>query len=124
MYPNVDPKIEIKHPEGADGDEPFLPYLRDENLGRPWAIPGAEGLMHRVGGLEKEHETFKFYHGFGLGVLRKPGGDNIDSQSQLLDLLFSSDEAQQNVMRDFYVHAGEYLEAKRKVKRLTKQVEK
>jgi 2-oxoglutarate ferredoxin oxidoreductase subunit alpha len=51
------PEIQIQHPQGADPDEPFLPYLRDENLARPWAIPGTEGLMHRVGGLEKEHET-------------------------------------------------------------------
>ncbi|MGB7344580.1 MAG: 2-oxoacid:acceptor oxidoreductase subunit alpha [Pirellulaceae bacterium] len=47
-------KITIKHPEGSDGDEPFMPYARDEKLARPWAIPGTEGLMHRVGGLEKE----------------------------------------------------------------------
>lgn len=51
------PKIKIQHPESAEGDEPFLPYLRDENNSRPWAIPGTEGLMHRVGGLEKENET-------------------------------------------------------------------
>ncbi|MFU7559928.1 2-oxoacid:acceptor oxidoreductase subunit alpha [Stieleria sp. JC731] len=51
------PEIVVSHPEGADSDEPFLPYLRDENLSRPWAIPGTEGLMHRVGGLEKQHET-------------------------------------------------------------------
>ncbi|KAA5541390.1 2-oxoacid:acceptor oxidoreductase subunit alpha [Roseiconus nitratireducens] len=51
------PQIQITHPEGADPAEPFLPYLRDKNLSRPWAIPGTEGLMHRVGGLEKEHET-------------------------------------------------------------------
>lgn len=51
------PKIEITHPEAADGDEPFLPYARDENLARSWAIPGTEGLMHRVGGLEKEDGT-------------------------------------------------------------------
>lgn len=50
-------KIEVAHPEGADPDEPFLPYARDENLGRPWAIPGTPGLMHRVGGLEKEDGT-------------------------------------------------------------------
>jgi 2-oxoglutarate ferredoxin oxidoreductase subunit alpha len=31
----------------------FWPYLRDETLARPWAIPGTPGLMHRVGGLEK-----------------------------------------------------------------------
>ncbi len=29
----------------------------DANLARPWAIPGTPELMHRVGGLEKEHET-------------------------------------------------------------------
>ena len=34
--------------------QPFLPYSRDENLARPWAIPGTPELMHRVGGLEKE----------------------------------------------------------------------
>ena len=34
-----------------------MPYARDENLARPWAIPGTEGLMHRVGGLEKEDGT-------------------------------------------------------------------
>ena len=33
----------------------FWPYLRDpETLARPWAIPGTPGLMHRVGGIEKE----------------------------------------------------------------------
>ena len=33
--------------------ERFYPYLRDENLARPWAIPGTPGLEHRIGGLEK-----------------------------------------------------------------------
>ncbi len=46
---------------GANGDgEPvdeFWPYLRDENLARPWAIPGTPALMHRVGGLEKKDGT-------------------------------------------------------------------
>lgn len=51
------PKIQCSHPEKADGDEPFLPYARDENLARPWAIPGTPELMHRVGGLEKEDGT-------------------------------------------------------------------
>ena len=38
-----------------DGDGMYLPYLRDEEtLARPWAIPGTPGLMHRVGGIEKE----------------------------------------------------------------------
>ncbi len=50
--------IVIEHPHGtADSEEPFLPYLRDPLLSRPWAIPGTEGLMHRIGGLEKEDRT-------------------------------------------------------------------
>ncbi len=35
----------------------FLPYLRDEKLSRPWAIPGTPGLEHRIGGLEKQNLT-------------------------------------------------------------------
>jgi len=35
--------------------EGFYPYLRDENLSRPWAKPGTPGLEHRIGGLEKSH---------------------------------------------------------------------
>ena len=39
----------------ADGETEFWPYLRDPNtLARPWAIPGTPGLMHRIGGIEKE----------------------------------------------------------------------
>jgi 2-oxoglutarate ferredoxin oxidoreductase subunit alpha len=39
------------------GDE-FWPYLRDpETLARPWAIPGTPGLMHRIGGIEKQEGT-------------------------------------------------------------------
>ena len=36
-----------------DGEPVFWPYARDEALSRPWAVPGTEGLMHRIGGLEK-----------------------------------------------------------------------
>ena len=35
----------------------FSPYDRDENLARPWAIPGTLGLEHRIGGLEKANIT-------------------------------------------------------------------
>lgn len=41
-----------------DGNEHFWPYLRDpETLARPWAVPGTPGLMHRIGGIEKEEGT-------------------------------------------------------------------
>lgn len=48
------PKI---HPQLAEANSDYLPYKRDEKLVRKWAIPGTEGLEHRLGGLEKEHET-------------------------------------------------------------------
>src|ERR1043165_2896150 len=41
----------------AEDEEKFLPYLRDEKLVRPWAVPGTAGLEHRIGGLEKENIT-------------------------------------------------------------------
>jgi 2-oxoglutarate ferredoxin oxidoreductase subunit alpha len=51
---NLSP-IAISHPtESNNPDGPFQPYKRNELLSRPWAIPGTKGLMHRVGGLEKE----------------------------------------------------------------------
>jgi 2-oxoglutarate ferredoxin oxidoreductase subunit alpha len=59
LIPDVSklPKIEIKHPGPSDGSTKFLPYKRDELLSRPWAIPGTPGLMHRIGGLEKQDVT-------------------------------------------------------------------
>jgi 2-oxoglutarate ferredoxin oxidoreductase subunit alpha len=52
------PPIEVKFKrELGQGEEKFLPYLRDEKLVRPWAIPGTPGLEHRIGGLEKQNIT-------------------------------------------------------------------
>ncbi len=44
------------HPPIAEPNDPdYLPYRRNpETLARKWAIPGTEGLRHRIGGLEKE----------------------------------------------------------------------
>lgn len=51
--------LNITHPTAADlHGEKYKPYTRDpETLARPWGIPGTPGLEHRVGGLEKAHET-------------------------------------------------------------------
>jgi len=49
--------IEIKHPAKLGNGDVFHPYARDERLARPWAVPGTPGLMHRIGGLEKEDIT-------------------------------------------------------------------
>ncbi len=40
-----------------EGKPAFLPYQRDEQLVRPWAVPGTAGLEHRIGGLEKQDVT-------------------------------------------------------------------
>ncbi len=51
------PTIEIQHPGPKTNGDAFLPYERDDHLARPWALPGTAGLMHRVGGLEKQDGT-------------------------------------------------------------------
>lgn len=38
-------------------DQTYLPYKRQANFARQHALPGSPGLEHRIGGLEKEHET-------------------------------------------------------------------
>jgi len=35
----------------------FKPYSRDEKLARPWVKPGTPGLLHRIGGIEKQVDT-------------------------------------------------------------------
>ncbi len=54
--PHVDELEKIKVEKRTD-PENFEPYMRDENLSRPWAVPGTPGLEHRIGGLEKAHIT-------------------------------------------------------------------
>jgi 2-oxoglutarate ferredoxin oxidoreductase subunit alpha len=51
------PKIDVLHPAEPNNGDAFLPYARNERLARPWAIPGTPGLMHRIGGLEKQDGT-------------------------------------------------------------------
>jgi len=49
------PKIEVKFRTDPEG---FHPFLRDEaTLARNWAIPGTPGLVHRIGGLEKDYDS-------------------------------------------------------------------
>lgn len=53
-YPDIKPNY-VK-PEMLN--ENWKPYKRDpETFVRYWAIPGTEGFMHRLGGLEKDSET-------------------------------------------------------------------
>jgi 2-oxoglutarate/2-oxoacid ferredoxin oxidoreductase subunit alpha len=60
LLPDVEALADIGVPfaDELNHDGEFWPYLRDpETLARPWAIPGTPGLMHRIGGLEKEDGT-------------------------------------------------------------------
>lgn len=49
------PPIPVRFaPEGQPGVK-FQPYARDPaTLARPWAKPGTKGLVHRIGGIEKQ----------------------------------------------------------------------
>ncbi|GIX03606.1 MAG: hypothetical protein KatS3mg113_0612 [Planctomycetaceae bacterium] len=49
--------IVCRHPTSPNHPQGFMPYLRDERLVRPWALPGTPGLEHRIGGLEKQDIT-------------------------------------------------------------------
>ncbi len=58
MFPKAAdlPEIKVNFAKYVEGEK-FLPYKRNEKLSRPWAIPGTKGLEHRIGGIEKQHET-------------------------------------------------------------------
>ena len=50
-------------PEFATDPDTYAPYKRDPvTLSRPWAIPGVQGLEHRIGGLEKNDVTGHVSH--------------------------------------------------------------
>ena len=52
------PDLRVEFATEPNHGDDFWPYLRDpETLARPWAVPGTPGLMHRIGGIEKEDGT-------------------------------------------------------------------
>ena len=64
LLPDVEslPDIGVDFARGTnalneDGEDVFWPYVRNDDLARPWAIPGTDGIMHRIGGIEKEDGT-------------------------------------------------------------------
>ena len=65
LFPDVDDRPDISVPFATepnhlneDGTTEYWPYVRDETtLARPRAIPGTPGLMHRIGGIEKQDGT-------------------------------------------------------------------
>ena len=60
-------------------------------------------------------ETFTFNHGFGLGVLRKPGGDR-SNDAPLVKALFESDDRGKADLRELYVNISRYVQLRRRAK--------
>ncbi|MBI5646394.1 MAG: 2-oxoacid:acceptor oxidoreductase subunit alpha [Ignavibacteriae bacterium] len=56
LVPSADSLPDLRMSYATD-PETYKPYMRNEDLSRPWAIPGTPGLEHRIGGLEKQHIT-------------------------------------------------------------------
>ncbi len=56
--PKISDLPKITPPLVKPNDANYKPYARDnQKLSRSWALPGTEGLRHRIGGLEKEDIT-------------------------------------------------------------------
>lgn len=72
-------------PEGG-----FKPYGRDENLKRPWVKPGTPGLLHRIGGIEKEvgtgHINYAPENHQAMTDTRKAKIDGIKVPDQVVEL--------------------------------------
>lgn len=72
-------------PEGG-----FKPYGRDEKLKRPWVKPGTPGLLHRIGGIEKEVDTGHINYApdnhQAMTDIRKAKVDGVKVPDQLVEL--------------------------------------
>jgi 2-oxoglutarate ferredoxin oxidoreductase subunit alpha len=72
-------------PEGG-----FLPYARDEKLARPWVKPGTPGLLHRIGGIEKQLGTGNIDYGAAnhqaMTEIRRDKVLGIDVPDQVIEL--------------------------------------
>lgn len=111
-----DGSLDLVH---LDGLHTYEAVSRDFAQWYPKLRPGGIFLFHDIvarlkdfgvwrfwNELRQQHETFSFHHGFGLGVLRKPGGPEGQEDIPLLRLLFSPDLDTHKQLRRFYVHAA------------------
>lgn len=77
------------------------------------------GVRHYWQELQDNYQTFSFRHGFGLGVLKKPGGSG--TLSPLEDILFNGSEETHYKTRKLYAHISRHHEALRRAKALAKK---
>lgn len=120
----ADESIDLLH---IDGLHTYDAVAEDFSSWYPKVRPGGIILFHDVKArmkdfgvwrfweeLTTEHDTFTFKHGFGLGVLRKPGGEPNDTP--LFRMLFDSSPGEQELLREFYVHAAQFHDFRRIIK--------
>lgn len=78
-------EFQTEVPEGG-----FKPYGRDENLKRPWVKPGTPGLLHRIGGIEKEldtgHINYEASNHQAMTDIRKAKVDGVKVPDQIVEL--------------------------------------
>lgn len=112
--------IDLLH---IDGFHTYDAVRADFESWYPKVMPGGIVLFHDIAArmmdfgawkywdeLTKAHTTFTFRHGFGLGVLRKPGNAR---SGPLQDFLFSGDAETETRLRALYVHAAKHLDMAR-----------
>jgi predicted O-methyltransferase YrrM len=113
-----DRSIELLH---IDGSHTYEAVRGDFETWFPKVADGGIVLFHDVAArmmdfgawrfwdeISTRHESFTFLHGFGLGVLRKPGAPS--EQAPLLELLFRGDAETESRLRAFYVHASRHVD--------------
>ena len=91
----------------------FNPYSANENLARYWAIPGAEGLEHRLGGLEKQPMTGAISYSpadhAAMGALR---AERVERVAEILpQMLYEGVEEGEMLVLAWGSNAGKVQEA-------------
>jgi Methyltransferase domain len=117
--------IDLLH---IDGFHTYEAVREDFDTWYPKVKPGGIILMHDITArissdfgvwkfwdeISPNYESFAFVHGFGLGVIRKPGPKSTNHD--LLNLLFNSDQEDKEKLRSYYVQLGEMVALKRQMK--------
>jgi hypothetical protein len=117
-----DESVDLLH---IDGLHTYEAVSEDFNNWYPKVKPGGIIIFHDVHSrmmdfgawkfweeIAPQYETFTFKHGFGLGVLRKAGGNN--PSHPLFEGLFNSSEAEQQQLREMYLDIGDLISFRRR----------
>lgn len=118
--------IDLLH---IDGLHTYDAVKHDFDTWYPKVKPGGIVLFHDIEARMKDYgvwrlwqelegsgQTFKFRHGYGLGVLKKPGG--TQPPGPLLSILFDGTEDTHSRLRKLYAHISRYMDATRRVRKL------